>query len=133
MIEALIKWVGDNSDFTLGTDLKMFAEETDDDTCVYMVERAGGEVNFYLPDKGAINLRVVSRSLEFHTARDNCWAITRLLNGRSETQMPTVVSGESYLMENAQVFVPPALRGQDEQGRFVYECDLLIRFSDLDS
>lgn len=121
MIKEFVTYIGNNTSFTLGTDLFAVSVDSDDiDECVVIAESSPGLVDGILTDYRQIPLRAYVRSaISRFTARDNAYTVFNLLHGRMQFDLPVISDGYTYTC-NCECRSPYYL-GLDESGRrYVY-------------
>jgi len=130
MIKELVRYIGNNTDFTVGTDLFAVSMSSDKiDECVVVKEDSPGLVDGILTDYRQIPLRAYSRSaINFvWKARDNAYTVFNLLHGRMQFDLPVIDDGYTYTC-NCECRSPYYM-GLDESGRrhvYVVAIDLTI-------
>ena len=124
MIKEFTNYIGDNTDFTVGTDLFAISVDPDDiDECIVVGEPAPGLVDGLLSDKRQIPLVVYSRAKTRFTARDNAYTVFTLLtggasdimHGNTQVSLTAIGSGPVYVC-NFECRTP-YYNGLDESGR----------------
>ncbi len=128
MIKEFVTYIGNNTSFTLGTDLFAISIDSDlIDECVVIKEDSPGLVHGILLDYRQIPLRAYARATTRFTARDNAYTVFDLLHGRMQFDLPVIDDGYTYTC-NCECRTPYYL-GLDESGRryvFVVAIDLTI-------
>lgn len=116
MIKEFTTYIGNNTSFTLGTDLFAISVDSDDiDECVVIAESSPGLVDGLLTDYRQIPLRAYARATTRFTARDNAYTVFNLLHGRMQFDLPVIDGGYTYTC-NCECRSPYYL-GLDESGR----------------
>lgn len=128
MIKEITKHIADNTSFTLDTDLFCgFRPPNSPDTCLVVLQNAPGEVSFYLPDKVAKRIQVISRAPDYHTAEANIMPVFSLLHGKTGITLPVVDEGDSYYADTIEAIASPQSIGQDEKGLWEFSCNFIFR------
>lgn len=119
MIKELCTYIGNNTSFTLGTDLFAISVDSDKiDECIVVAEPAPGLVDGLIVEIRQIPLVVYSRALTRFTARDNAYIVFDLLQsatGKIQVNLPAIASGTIYTC-NFECRSPYSI-GLDESGR----------------
>lgn len=127
MIKELAEYIEDVTDFTVGTDL--FAGWGDADTpndCIIVQEVMPSMTYPELADRVDKPIQVISRAVDFFTARDNAQAIFTALHGKWQITLPVVTSGEVYVV-NIEGTAPYYIGLDDTNHRHVYSVNFLIK------
>ena len=132
MIKALTQHIDDNvASLTVGTNL--FANFRPDtvDTCV-LVQEAGGVDDFYSPGLSSVGFSVITRGTSTMGCRDLAREVHAVVNRMIGVTLPTVDSGEVFLVNTARTLaVPEPAGGQDARGRFEYAATYLLETETL--
>jgi len=117
MIKEFVTYIGNNTSFTLGTNLFAISADSDlIDECVVVREDNPGLVNGILTDYRQIPLKAYIRSaVSIFTARDNAYTVFDWLHGRMQFDLPEIDSGYTYTCNC--VCGSPYYLGLDESGR----------------
>ena len=119
MIKEFTHYIGNNTDFTFGTDLFAISVDSDSiDECIVVAEPSPGLVDGLIVEKRQIPLVVYSRAVTRFTARDNIYIVFDLLQsatGKIQVDLPVVASGSTYTC-NFECRSPYSI-GLDESGR----------------
>jgi len=128
MIQELGQWLENNLTLTIGTDLYVGHRPTSSPArCSVLLERVGGVPDFFLTDKVAYALQVLSRSDSYLTARADAIAIYEFIHGASGWTLPVLESGHAYFLEVAEAQAYPAYIGQDDKGNHEFSANYIIR------
>ena len=116
MIKEFVTYIGNNTSFTVGTDLFAISVDSDlIDECVVIAESGSGLADGLLLDYRQIPLRCYSRALTRFDARDNAYIVFNLLHGRMQFNLVKIGSGYTYTC-NCTCGTPYYI-GLDESGR----------------
>jgi len=99
------------------------------DRVAVVLEQAGGEVHPDLPDRVDLHAQVLTRSYDYHEARDDAYAIFRAIHGKCCDALP-IESGANYKNEIIDAIAAPAYIGQDEKGRFEFSTNYVWLFKE---
>jgi len=117
VIKELVTYIGNNTSFTVGTNLFAISVDTDvADDCIVVGEQAPGVAHGVLTDYRQIPLVAYSRAANSRfTARDNAYTVFNLLHGLMQVNLPVVSGGDTYRC-NFECRTP-YYNGLDESGR----------------
>ena len=116
MIKEFVTYIGNETSFTLGTDLFAISMDSDSiDECVVVKEDGPGLVHGTMTDYRQIPLRAYARATSRFTARDNAYTVFNLLHGKMQYDLPVIDDGYTYTF-NCECRTPYYL-GLDESGR----------------
>ena len=116
MIKEFTNYIGDNTSFTVGTNLFAVSVDSDDiDACIVVGEPAPGLANGLLTDLRQIPLVAYSRALTRFTARDNAYTVFDLLHGKQQISLTAIGAGSVYVC-NFECRTP-YYTGLDESGK----------------
>jgi hypothetical protein len=128
MIKELTKYIENNTSFVIDEDLFAgFRPVDSQDRCVAVLEPTGGMVNSYFPDSGDKMIQILSRAQSYWDARDDIYTVFDLLKSKAQVTFPTLISDTTYKAEFIEAQQFPQSVGQDEEGRWEFSANLLIR------
>lgn len=116
--------------FVLGDNL-LIGWRPDDapNRCAVCLEQAGGEVYGDLPDRVDLHVQVLTRSYDYHEARDDAYEIFRAIHGKCCKTLP-IESGANYKNEIIDAIAAPFYIGQDDKGRFEFTTNYVWFFKE---
>lgn len=129
MLQETTQYIENQTDLVIGTDLFCgWRPETAPDECVTVMEPTGPQENFYITGQVSKPVQILARSENYDQAMRGVKVITALFCGqaRAGLSLPTVTSGESYLVHTAQIISGPAYLGQDERGLHEAVANILL-------
>lgn len=128
MLKEFATYIGNNTGFTLGTDLEVGQWNTENSiNSTLVTEPGGGNVKLWTDARSARMIQVVSRGTTYFTARAAAFVVYDLLNIRGEITLPILTSGEIFVVEQVVPVAPPQnLPGQDEGGNFLYSTNYQV-------
>lgn len=126
----------------MGTTLQVgFTPQTAPDRCNVILESVGGSPNFDLPDRIDKVFQIISRSTRgklanIFDARDDAWEIYNALVGNTagilkSAQWTFPVVDKAYVADIIEAISDPTYIGQDEQGRFLYSTNYLVKLREV--
>lgn len=132
MIKEVAQLIEDNTAFVIGDDLFVGHRPQDAPArCSVLLERSGGIENFFLTDKVAWALQVLSRAETYMNARDDALLIHAFLHGAAGWTLPVLASGDTYILETSEAQAYPASIGQDEKGYFEFSTNYILRLRNV--
>lgn len=90
----------------------------------------GGATDLDLLDYVEKTFQVLSRSKDFHTARDSAFSIYSFLHGKKAIVLPVVDGGTEYLINILGGASTPQSLPQDERGLFYFSTNYVLRMQD---
>ncbi len=140
MIKEFCKFIESKTSFTVGSTIQVgWRPQTAPDRCSVVMETIGGSQNYDLPDRIDKPFSIISRSTRGKLAsqddaRDDALEIFNALTGNvagvlksAQWALPVVDGGPSYVAETIEAMNDPTYIGQDEEGRFEYSTNYLVR------
>jgi hypothetical protein len=131
MLKNITQYVkNETSGFTIGTNLfAAFAPSNAQDDVV-IIRETGGSPNFYLTDQNNKAIQVLSRAVDYWTARANIMKVYECLHGIAGITLPTVDS-KAYYLNTAEAITAPQSLEQDEKGLFNISTNFIIRVKNV--
>ncbi len=116
--------------FVLGNNLLIgWRPDDSPDRVAVALESAGGGVHPDLPDRVDLHVQIITRSYDYHEARDDAYAIFRAIHGKCCDALP-IESGANYKNEIIDALAAPQSIGQDETGRFEFSTNYVWFFKE---
>ena len=128
MLKEITKYIENNTTLVIGTNL--FAghrPSNSPNTCVLVLETAGGLNDFYLTDYIEKNIQILTRARNYFTARSQAYTIHSLLHGKAGITLPIVVIGNEYLVDIINAVHIPQPIGQDDKGRYEFSTNYVFK------
>ena len=141
MLKEFCEFIEDKTSFVVGTTLQVgHRPQSAPDRCNAVLETVGGETFPEDPSRVDIVFQILSRSERGGTAsiwqaRADAWEIFKALTGDTagvirSAQWTLPVVDDSYVAMVIEAISAPAYIGQDEQGRFEYSTNYLVKIRD---
>ena len=128
MIKELTQYIENGTSFVIDTDLFAGFRPADaPDRCVAVLEPTGGAVNSYFPDAGEKVIQILTRAPSYWDARSDAYVVFDLLKSLAQVTFPTIVSSVTYKAEFIEAQHFPQSLQQDEEGRWEFSCNFIIR------
>ncbi len=132
MIQEITDFIALKAGLTRDTDL--FAGHRLSDTideCDVVLESAGGEVFFELPERADIVIQVLSRGKTYFTARARAYVIydaifRNLIYGSAGWTLPIVTVGQEYEAQTITPLAVPQWIGIDEKKRYEFSVNYIF-------
>ena len=138
MIQEITTFIKNQAGLTIGTDLfSGHRPQGVADACDVVLESAGGQVYFDLPERADITIQVLSRALTYMTARARAWAIYDAIfrdytdTGSAGWTLPIVTVGEEYEAMVIEPLAIPQWIGQDDKLRHEFSTNYIFRIKKL--
>ena len=142
MLKEFCAFIATKTTFVVGTTLQVgFTPQTAPDRCNTVIESVGGEAFFDQPDRFNAVLQILSRSTRgklanIFDARDDAWEIFNALTGNTagiikSAQWTLPIVDKAYKAMTIEAVAIPASIGPDEQGRFQYSTNYIVRIIDV--
>ena len=135
MIKEVTDFIANKAGLTRDTDIFAGHRLSDTiDTCDVVIETAGGEAFFDLPERADIVVQVISRGTTYFTARARAYVIydaifRNYVYGSAGWTLPVVDAAYE-----AMVIVPlaiPQYKGLDDKKRFEFSCNYIFKLKKL--
>lgn len=104
--------------------------ETAPDDCVVVLESTGGRPNFDLPDYLDKTIQIITRAVDYYTARAWAQEIYDALHGATGISLPVVDSGKSYYASTIEAVAAPYSIGTDDRGLHEISTNYIFRVQD---
>jgi len=141
MLKEFCEFIEDKTSFEVGTTLQVgYRPQDAPDRCNVVIESVGGSVYFDKPDRADQVFQIISRSTRgklanMFDARDDAWeifnALTANLPGLLKSSGWTLpVVDKAYIAMIIEAVATPAYIGTDEQGRFEYSTNYIVKIRD---
>ncbi len=142
MLKEFAGFIEDKTSFTVGTTLQVgFTPQDAPDRCNTIIESVGGDSNFDIPGNVNPVFQILSRSTRgklanIFDARDDAWEIFNALTGNAgviikSAQWTFPIVDKAYIADTIEAVGVPAYIGQDEQGRYKYSTNYLVRLREV--
>lgn len=132
MIKEITTYIGTNTSLTLESTLfGGFRPASALDTCVVVLESAGGSVNSYFPDGGEKAIQILSRAESYWTAREKAYLVHNLLKSKAQVTLPVVSGGPTYKAEFIEAQEFPQSVGQDDRGLWEFSQNFIFRIREV--
>ena len=132
MIKELTQYIENGTSFVIDTDLFAGFRPADaPDRCVAVLEPTGGAVNSYFPDAGEKVIQVLTRADSYWDAREDACTVFDLLKSKAQVVLPTILSSRIYKAEFIEAQHFPQSLQQDEEGRYEFSTNFIIRIREL--
>ena len=139
MIKEVTQFVATKAGLVIGTTLHAGHRPQDaPDACDVVLESAGGQVYFDLPERADPAIQILSRALTYMTARDRAWAIYDAIfrdyedTGSAGWKIcPVAPSTDTYEVMIIEPLAPPQWIGQDTKLRHEFSCNYIFKVKKL--
>lgn len=142
MLKEFAEFIEDRTSFVVGTTLQVgFQPQDAPNRCNAILESVGGESFFDLPGRADVVFQILSRSTRgklanIFDARDDAWEIYNALVGNTAGIIKSAgwtfpVVDKAYVADVIEAVAIPAYIGQDEQGRFEYSTNYLVKLREV--
>lgn len=142
MLKEFAEFIEDKTSFVVGTTLQVgFTPEDAPDRCNTILESIGGTPNFDIPGNIDKTFQVISRSTRgkeanIFDARDDAFEIFNALTANlpgliKSAQWTFPIVDKAYIADTIEAVSDPAYFGQDEQGRFKYSANYIVRLREV--
>ena len=141
MLKEFASFVADKTSFVKGSTLQVgFRPTSAPDRCNVIIESVGGESFFDMPHRVDQVFQILSRSergkkASIWQARDDAWEIFNTLTANlpgllksSGWDLPVV--DKAYIAMIIEAVASPQYIGYDEQGRFEYSTNYIVKIRD---
>lgn len=138
MIQEFSQWIENKTAWRIGTDL--FIGELPlrriDGTevpsrCVAIYEDGPSTVDGQLPDRSDKEIQIWNRADDYWTAREDAFALYRLIHGRENVYLPVLTSGEDYLIMVMDAVAEPApIAKPNAKGKYEFSTNFIFRIED---
>lgn len=128
MIKELTKYIENNTTFDIDVDLFAGFRPADAPArCVAILEPTGGAVNSYFPDAGEKVIQILTRATSYWDARADAYTVFDLLKSKAQVTLPMIISDTTYKAEFIEAQHFPQSLQQDEEGRWEFSTNFVIR------
>jgi len=138
MIKEVTTFISEKADLEIGTYLFAGHRPQDaPDACDCVLEASGGSVEFDLPERADPVFQVLSRATTYFTARARAWAVYDAIfrkwtyGSAGWILDPLEVGGDKYEIMIIEPMAIPQYIGQDENGRYEFSTNYLMRIKKL--
>jgi len=138
MLSEVVDFIADKAGLTVDTDIfDGHRPQGTTDNCDVVLETAGGELYFNIPERADPVFQVLSRGKTYKTARKRAWAIFDAIytnwsyGSAGWTIGPVAPSVTTYKVMVIMPLASPQYIGQDKKLRFEFSCNYIFRIRKL--
>ena len=129
MIKEITAFIASKTSFAVGSTIIAGHRTQDDaDRCNVVIESAGGEVYFDLPDRVDKLIQIISRAETYMDALADAEEIYFAIHGTAGWTMTAVAPAvQDYEAQTIEGLAPPQYIGQDDKKRFRFSTNYIFR------